>query len=63
MSLISRTQSTTCFVTLLNRSVTVPLFFVVSDVQHFFVMAVSPIHFEELIGLTNNNEVYFFAEK
>jgi len=57
MSVISRTQSTTSFVTLLNRSITVPLFFVVSDIC--FVMAVSPIHFEELIGLTNNNEVLF----
>jgi len=29
----------------------------VSDIC--FVMAVSPIHFEELIGLTNNNEDLF----
>ena len=57
ISVISRTQSTTRFVTLLNRSVTVPLFFVVSDIC--FVMAVSPIHFEELIVLTNNIEVLF----
>jgi len=57
MSVISRTQSTTCFVTSLNRSVTVPLVLVVSDIC--FIMAVSPIHFEELTGLTNNNEVLF----
>jgi len=57
MSVVSRTQSTTRFVTSLNRSVTVRLFFVVSDIC--FVMAVSPIHFEELIGLMNNNEALF----
>jgi len=57
MSVVSCTQSTTSFVTSLNRLVTVPHFFVVSAIC--FVMVVSPIHFEELIGLTNNNEFLF----
>jgi len=59
MSVICRTQSTTSFVTSLNCSVSYLSFSLCPTFVLLLQLAVSAIHVEELLGLTNNNDILF----